>query len=407
MQDSSTAYADRSSRRRSGLLSGCLFALAIITLFPTLASGSDRYTPIVSRVCSLDGTPSGLVRQIGKSSQGRPIYAVLLAGPKLAGPGATRVLIISGQHGDEVSPVYAMLDLAEELAHCRDLEHGALIGNTAVVMVPVVNPDGFAHHRRLTARGVDLNRDWRAASEAETQAVRTLADRFRPHVVIDLHEWKARGPMHTNCVELAGFGAEPQQKLARLIGAFSCHEMAQRGSSEGMRTVFYRRESDNRLAHRYFSGQGMSGVLVETASGQPFEARKRIYREFVMSALTILTEPTDPRVASQLSALDRALGEPQPAFADAPEPSRAAAAGVGDIACWIVVTAATACIMLRDLGTRRRKLNEAPLPGRQTRIPLTDMVRANLPLHERVALIQQQRVRPSDRGKQIGASRAA
>ena len=45
-----------------------------------------------------------------------------------------------------------------------------------------------------------------------------------------------------------------------------------------------------------------------------------------------------------------------------------------------------------------------PVFGREVcRMPLTDVVRANLPLHARVAIIHRQRIRPSDRGKGIGA----
>ena len=366
-------------------------------ILPTHAFGGiGRYDKVISRMKAVDKSPFGQILQIGKSAGGRPIYAILLADSK---PADKRVLVISGQHGDEVSPVYAMLDLAEDLA--RD---PAPLRGTVLVIVPVVNPDGFAADRRFNARGADLNRSWRSSSSPETRAVQRLVNRFKPQVVIDLHEWMDRDPVHTNCIEVAGFGSEPQMKLARLLSAFSRHEMARYSSiPNGIRTVFYRSDSDNRLAHRHFSDMGICGLLVETASGQPLEARMRIYREFVTAAVHTLAQVPDQRVSTQLAAVTRNLGEAQSPFPEEPKPRPAGSTGAGDIACWVVIVAATAYIVMRSLGAKKRA-SDVPVFGREVcRMPLTDVVRANLPVHARVAIIHQQRIRPSDRGKGVGA----
>lgn len=408
MQDSSISYADRPSPRGLGRLCRvCLPLLAITLLHPTLAAGADRYSDAAARMRLLDRAPNAAVLRIGESPQGRPIYAVLLGRPERMRPGGARMLVMSGQHGNEISPVYAMLDLAETLAHERDPELAAALGDTVVAVVPVVNPDGFAAGRRHSSSGADLNRNWQRASCAETRAVAALVGRLRPQVIIDLHEWMDRGPAHTDCVEVPGFGTGPQRKLARLLAAFSRRGMAPAGGSSGMRTVFYRRESDSRLAHRHFANQGICGMLVETAAGRPFEARKHTYRQFVEAALITLGRRSDPRIAAQLSGVTKAVGRPDPALASISRPPRPVRAGMGDVACWILMASATAFILARS-GARNRKPPEAPpAAGRQLRVALTDVVRANLPLHERLALIQQQRVRPSDRGKQVGAGRAA
>jgi hypothetical protein len=364
-------------------------------LLGTPLQAADRYAEILSRVKAIDGSPCARVMEIGKSAGGRPICAVLLADSKLDDPGDVRVLVISGQHGDEVSPVYAMLDLAEDLAR------GGLPPDSRLVLVPVVNPDGFASHRRLNSHGADPNRSWRSSTEPETRSVQRLVNRFKPQVVIDLHEWMDRNPLHTNCIEVAGFGSGPQLKLARLLSAFTRHEMASRNSP---RMVFYRNEADTRLAHRHFASLGICSLLVETASDQPREARMRIHREFVVAAVRTLARSDDPRIGAQLAAVSRSLGKPQPVFARAQEPRPKASTSAGDIACWIVIVAATAYIVARSLGSKNKRASDVPVYARLVhRMPLTDMVRANLPLHARVALIQQQRVRPSDRGKGVGA----
>ena len=63
-----------------------------------------------------------------------------------------------------------------------------------------------------------------------------------------------------------------------------------------------------------------------------------------------------------------------------------------------MIAAATIYIVMRSLGAKNKRTSDGPMFGRAAyRMPLTEVVRANLPVHARVALIQQQRVRPSDR----------
>ncbi len=394
MQDSSTACVDTSLRRRP-LPAWLLSLVAIAFLIEGPLQAADPYAAVISRVKAIDGSPCARVLEIGKSAGGRPIFAVLLADAKADDPqGQVRVLVMSGQHGDEVSPVYAMLDLAGELSR------GGLPPRVRLVLVPVVNPDGFASHRRLNSQGADPNRSWASPTVPETLSVQKLVNRFKPQVVIDLHEWMDRNPLHTNCIEVAGFGSKPQLKLARLLSAFTRHGMT---SANIPQMVFYRDEADTRLAHRHFAGLGICGLLVETASDQPRETRKRLYRDVVITAVRTLARSDDPRIGAQLAAVSLSLGKPQSVFPRVQEPRPKASTGVGDIACWIVIVAATTYIMVRSLGAKK-KASDVPVYGRPVyRMPLTDVVRANLPLHARVAIIHQQRVRPSDRGKGVGA----
>jgi hypothetical protein len=300
-----------------------------------------------------------------------------------------------------------MLALAEDMASARDPRLTALMRNTALVLVPVVNPDGFASSRRLNSRKADLNRDWNPTRQPETRSVQSLVDGFRPQVVVDLHEWMDRNPLHTNCVEASGFGRGPQRKLSRLLSALARHEIAEHtGATGAVRSVFYRKDADTRLAHRHFSNQGICSLLVETASDQPRDLRMRIYREFVLATVRTLGASGDTRVMAEMAALSRSMGEPDPKFAWVNPPRAVAVAGVGDLSCWIVIAAATIYIVMRSLGSRNRRMSDAPVFARSVsvhsqicRMPLTEVVRANLPMHARVALIQQHRVRPSDRGK--------
>ncbi|HOK54174.1 MAG TPA: DUF2817 domain-containing protein, partial [Armatimonadota bacterium] len=100
------------------------------------------------------------LHKIGKSTQGRPIFAVIITNPenpKNITSNRTRVLVLSGQHGNEPLPVHAVMELIHELsASRRDLAE-----NTVVAFIPTVNPDGLVNNKRYNASGSDLNRDWR------------------------------------------------------------------------------------------------------------------------------------------------------------------------------------------------------------------------------------------------------
>jgi len=119
---------------------------------------------------------------IGYSVEGRPIE--LWSDP--AGPNGT--LIIGGIHADES----AAIPLVREFAPSR---------SNPVALLPLANPDGFAHASRYNARGVDINRnagfDWRADSvepagdapwsEPETRALQEFILNWRPAKIIALH----------------------------------------------------------------------------------------------------------------------------------------------------------------------------------------------------------------------------
>lgn len=83
------------------------------------------------------------------------------------------VLIITGrQHPPEVTGAMASLIFLEEVASDNELAK-RFRSRFLTIAYPVVNPDGVQNgHWRHNAAGVDLNRDWMAFNQPETQAVR-------------------------------------------------------------------------------------------------------------------------------------------------------------------------------------------------------------------------------------------
>jgi hypothetical protein len=156
-------------------------------------AGQSTWNYAGRTICHTIGT-------IGTSSQGRPINAYYF------GSGATTVLYTGAIHGSEVSTKLLMDRWIQELeAKARDIP-----AHISVVVVPTINPDGYARGNRTNARNVDLNRnfatsDWQkdittvsnqpfpggggesAMSEPETQAIAGLAQRLHPKVVLSYH----------------------------------------------------------------------------------------------------------------------------------------------------------------------------------------------------------------------------
>jgi hypothetical protein len=136
---------------------------------------------------------------IGYSVQGRPIIAYYY------GSGSTTVLFSGGIHGSEYSGVYTMLDWVSHL----DSNAYKIPSSRKVVIIPNVNPDGFASGSRYNANGVNLDRNfdtanWQAdidtstgtvvngggtepMSEPETQAIASLTTSLQPRLEVSFH----------------------------------------------------------------------------------------------------------------------------------------------------------------------------------------------------------------------------
>ena len=107
-------------------------------------------------------------RVAGMSGRGRPMPMI-----EFGDPGATRhVMVIGRQHPPEATGTMALLSFAEELTGDSPLAQ-EFREHFQVHVIPLVNPDGVdLGHWRHNTGGVDLNRDWEAFNQPETQVVR-------------------------------------------------------------------------------------------------------------------------------------------------------------------------------------------------------------------------------------------
>ena len=150
------------------------------------------------------------LKWLGSSQAGVPLEALhftrssaaeLLPAVNTARP---TVLLIGQQHGDEPAGAEALIVIAQELAHGR-LQ--PLLERIDVLIVVRANPDGAALGQRLTASGIDMNRDHLLLRTPEAQALAQLAREYQPIVVADAHEFAALGRL------VGKYGAAPRADL--------------------------------------------------------------------------------------------------------------------------------------------------------------------------------------------------
>lgn len=125
------------------------------------------------------------VTVLGQSQQGLDIPLVVLSSARGFQSDRPTVMIVGQQHGNEPAGGEAALALAQQLIG----PESALLEGVNVLILPRANPDGAQNFVRATASGLDVNRDHLLLQTPEGRAVAATALRYRPQVVLDLHEF--------------------------------------------------------------------------------------------------------------------------------------------------------------------------------------------------------------------------
>lgn len=98
------------------------------------------------------------------------------------------VWIAGNVHGGETSGADASLKTLYELAAGLSCAVQQRNDNLITVILPTQNPDGRDAARRQNEFGFDLNRDWFARTQPETDSKVDLLRKFPPQVFVDAHE---------------------------------------------------------------------------------------------------------------------------------------------------------------------------------------------------------------------------
>jgi len=192
----------------------------VVSYFETLAKNSDRIR----------------VETLGKSTEGRPFLAAILAEPdtlahldryieiqqRLADPrkttpvqaeplfaqGKAIVLITCSIHANEIASTQTAVEFAYRLLTEDKPRFRAILKDTIVLLVPSLNPDGVDIVTRWYRKtlgtpfegtdppelwqkyvGHDNNRDWYMFTQAETQlTIAKLQNVWHPEIVYDVHQ---------------------------------------------------------------------------------------------------------------------------------------------------------------------------------------------------------------------------
>ena len=128
--------------------------------------------------------PGFMVRKLGASIEGRPIYDVSV------GTGDTQVLMWSQMHGDEPTATMAGLDLFNFLAaddNFNELRE-EILENLTLHFVPMLNPDGAEVFERRNAIDIDLNRDALRLTSPESRILKNIRDSLDADFGFNLHD---------------------------------------------------------------------------------------------------------------------------------------------------------------------------------------------------------------------------
>lgn len=107
---------------------------------------------------------------------------------RLAEHGVPILWVSANVHGDEPSGTDAALRVLRDLGDRTDCAATGILANALVVVLPIQNPDGRELNTRQNAYGFDMNRDWFARTQPETDGKLAMLGQYPPALYIDAHE---------------------------------------------------------------------------------------------------------------------------------------------------------------------------------------------------------------------------
>ncbi len=180
-------------------------AIKMVQDFPTgryarwMADGQSWWniTLVYNSIDSIVSANSDIARKgvIGYSVEGRQIPAIVI------GSGNRYAIIDGSIHGNEKTGTFACLRIAELLVdyYRSDSVWRSKLAEYTVIIIPVLNPDGFVYNTRQNANGKDLNRQFpplASTTEPEVWALRNLMGNYTPTIYINIHEGWDHYPLH-------------------------------------------------------------------------------------------------------------------------------------------------------------------------------------------------------------------
>lgn len=308
--------------RRSLSLPAVLLALLLSPIQQACAATADWKTPAeasdFARTPRYDETMRWLERldaestqvhmfDFGRSSQGRPLKAVVLSSDGISSAEAARasgkpiLLIQAAIHPGENEGKDALMALARDLSIGADAE---LLPQVILLLIPIFNVDGherFSPYNRInqngpeamgwrsTALNLNLNRDFTKADAPEMQAWLRLWQQWQPDLLVDMHNTNGADYQYPMT-----WAYETNQNIAPALAQWQRKvfesEVKPAVQKQGWSIGFYvsLKEADNlsagllenastaRFSVGYAAAAGRPGLLLETHMLKDFRTRTRV-----------------------------------------------------------------------------------------------------------------------------------
>jgi hypothetical protein len=166
-------------------------ATTLMRTYDTFRSGDvtpvtckhEKVHKVIDEYLARDGTVLS-AEILGASIEGRAIRQIT------CGTGPVHVLLWSQMHGDETTATLALLDMFNLLSGPASSEGWMreMLAGATLHFVPMLNPDGAERVKRLTAAGIDINRDAVKLLTPEARILREAQKRLSPAFGFNLHD---------------------------------------------------------------------------------------------------------------------------------------------------------------------------------------------------------------------------
>lgn len=259
------------------------------------------------------------LEEMGWTSEGRPLYVLIVSRDRAFTPAEARrtgrpvVLLQNGIHPGENGGKDAAMMLLRDLLVTRRL--GRLLDSVILLSIPVFNADG--HERvspwnrinengprrmgfRVTARRLNLNRDYLKADTPEMRAWLRMYTSWLPDLLIDNHVTDGGDTQYDLTV-----ASHTEQDIAAPVGGWVKEhflpELFRRLEAQGHVPGFYIEgrapggapavmTATPRYSTGYAAAQNRAALLVETHSLKSFRTRVWSHYDVMRAALEIAAE---------------------------------------------------------------------------------------------------------------------
>ncbi|MFC4584536.1 M14 family zinc carboxypeptidase [Sphaerisporangium corydalis] len=228
---------------------------AIVGRPANVSRGGLAATELAIKALRSPLTPSVLAKEIAKHS--------------------TTILWVTGNvHGNEESGADAALKTLYDLSDRDDCAARRILDNATVVVLPIQNPDGREADNRRNAYGFDMNRDWFARTQPETDGKLELLRKYPPQLYIDAHEQGGTAYFFPpNADPIYHEIAEPAYDwISNLYGKAMIDEFTRRGlpfTNRDVYDLFYMGYGDTVPT----TGFNAAGMTYEKGGDSPISAR--------------------------------------------------------------------------------------------------------------------------------------